>query len=190
MLTCERNDAVSTNWPTVAANLSHSQPTTSQPMKKKEENYISLRSQWEELNRSITHPARKALKGKLVTSTQYTNWMTPDRTRKTRKASTSFKREGVVLRYADQSVCTATFDADVAEEEEVDDVGATVDVFARLDAPAVLGVAGACFAGVLGPAILSFSFALSCSNSVEENAVSVVVVVWWSSRRTCPKRRP
>jgi hypothetical protein len=108
-----------------------------------------------ELNRASTHPARKALKGKLVTSTQYTNWMTPDRTRKTRKASTSFKREGVVLRYAAQSVCRATFDADVTAGEEVDDVEATVWVFARLDA--VLGVAGACFAGVLGPAILFFS---------------------------------
>jgi hypothetical protein len=82
--------------------------------------------------------------------------MTPDRTRKTRKASTSFKREGVVLRYAAQSVCRATFDADVAAEEEVDDVEATVCVFARLDAPTVLGVPGACFAGVLGPAIPFF----------------------------------
>jgi hypothetical protein len=85
--------------------------------------------------------------------------MTPDRTRKTRKASTSFKREEVVLRYAAQSVSSATFDADVAAEEGVDDVEATVWVFARL---AVLGVAGACFAGacfagVLGPAIPSFS---------------------------------
>ena len=79
--------------------------------------------------------------------------------RKTRKASTSFKREGVVLRYAAQSVCRATFDADVAAGEEVDDVEATVGVFARLDAPAVLGVAGACFADVLGPAILFFSCA-------------------------------
>jgi len=117
-LTCERNDAVSTNWPTVLAN-----------------------------------PARKALKGKLVTSTQYTNWMTPDRTRKTRKASTSFKRGEVVLRYAAQSVSRATFDADVAAGEEVDDVEATTGAFARLDA---LGVAGACFAGVLGPAIPFF----------------------------------
>jgi hypothetical protein len=47
---------------------------------------------------TITHPARKALKGKLVTRTQYTNWMTPDKTRKTRKASTNFKRAGVVSR--------------------------------------------------------------------------------------------
>jgi len=120
-LTCERNDAVSTNWPTVLAN-----------------------------------PARKALKGKLVTSTQYTNWMTPDRTRKTRKASTSFKREEVALRYAAQRVCRATVDAGVAAEE-VDDVEAAVWAFARLDALAVLGVAGACFAGVLGPAIPLFS---------------------------------
>jgi hypothetical protein len=106
-----------------------------------------------------THPARKALKGKLVTSTQYTNWMTPDRIRKTRKASTSFKREDVVLRYVPQRVCSAAFDADAAPEE-VDD-GATVGVFAfaRLDAPAVVGVAGACFAlGVLGPAIPFFSW--------------------------------
>ena len=79
--------------------------------------------------------------------------MTPDRTRKTRKESTSFKRGEVVLRYAAQSVCRATFDADVAGEGEVDDVEATAGAFARLDALAVLGVAGACFAGVLGPAI-------------------------------------
>jgi hypothetical protein len=111
--------------------------------------------------------------------------MTPDRTRKTRKASTSFKREGVVLRYAAQSVCRATFDADVAAEEVDDDVEATVDVFARLDAPAVLGVAGACFAGVLGPAIPFFFLRLSLCDSVEENVVSVVVVV----KSTCPKRR-
>jgi hypothetical protein len=81
--------------------------------------------------------------------------MTPDRTRKTRKESTSFKREEVALRYAAQSVCRATVDADVAVEE-VDGVEATVWVFARLDALAVLGVAGACFAGVLGPAIPFF----------------------------------
>lgn len=51
----------------------------------------------------------------------------------------------------------ATFDADAAvvgEEVDGDDVEAAADVFPRLDAP---GVAGACFAGVLGPAILSFS---------------------------------
>lgn len=60
------------------------------------------------------------------------------------------------MRYAAQSVCRATFDADVAAEE-ADDVEATVWVFARLDAPAVLGVAGACFAGVLCPAIRFFS---------------------------------
>jgi len=94
---------------------------------------ISHRSQWGEMSRASTHPARKALKGKLVTSTQYTNWITPDRTRKTRKASMNFKREGVVLRYAPQRVCTATFDV-VAE----DDVEATVGVFVRLDAPGVL----------------------------------------------------
>ena len=69
----------------------------------------------------------------------------------------SFKREEVALRYAAQSVCRAAFEADVAaEEEEGVDVEETVVVFARLDAPAVLGVAGDCFAGVLGPAIPLF----------------------------------
>lgn len=89
--------------------------------------------------------------------------------RKTRKESTSFKREEVVLRYAAQSVCKATFDADdvaAVEEggEEVDDgVEATVWVFPRLDEP---GVAGACFAGVLGPAIPFFFLRRVESNSV------------------------
>jgi hypothetical protein len=51
----------------------------------------------------------------------------------------------------------ATFDADVAVAgEEVDDVEVAVWVFPRLDEPGVLGFAGACFAGVLGPAIPFF----------------------------------
>lgn len=55
-----------------------------------------------------------------------------------------------MLRYAPQRVCSATFDADAAvEEEEVDD-DAAAGVFARLDAPAV-EVAEACLAfGVFG----------------------------------------
>lgn len=64
-----------------------------------------------------------------------------------------------MLRYAPQRVCSATVDADAAAGEEVED-GATVEVFARLDAPAA--VAGARFAaplGVLGPAI-TFVFLL------------------------------
>jgi hypothetical protein len=56
--------------------------------------------------------------------------------------------------------------------EEVGGVEAAVWVFPRLDEAGVLGFAEACFAGVLGPAIL---LALSWSTSVEENAVSVVV---------------
>ena len=73
--------------------------------------------------------------------------------RKTRKESTSFKREDVVLRYAPQRVCNAAFDADAAEEDEVDDEAAA-GVFARLDAPAAVAVAEACLAfGVFGPAI-------------------------------------
>jgi hypothetical protein len=108
--------------------------------------------------------------------------MTPDRTRKTRKESMSFKREGVVLRYAAQSVWRAIFDADVAAGEEVDDVEATVWVFARLDALAVLGVAEACFAGVLGPAIAFTFFALSWSNTVER-VCECSICGSWSSRR-------
>ena len=56
-----------------------------------------------------------------------------------------------MLRYAPQRVCSAAFDAvaDAAEEEEEVDGEATV-VFARLDAPAAVGVAEACLAGVLG----------------------------------------
>jgi len=66
----------------------------------------------------------------------------------------NFKREGVVLRYAPQRVWRATFDANgAAGDDEADDVEATAGAFARLDEPAVFGVAGACFAGVLGPAI-------------------------------------
>lgn len=83
-------------------------------------------------------------------------------------------------------------DADVAvaeeEEEEVAGVEAAVLVwvFPRLDEPGVLGGAGACFAGVLGPAIpfFLFSFALNWSNSVQ---VSVVVgskgSALWGTRR-------
>ena len=74
--------------------------------------------------------------------------------RKTRKESTSFKREDVVLRYAPQRVCSAAFDADAAEEEEEVDDEAAAGVFARLDAPAAVAVAEACLAfGVFGPAI-------------------------------------
>jgi hypothetical protein len=57
------------------------------------------------------------------------------------------------LRYAPQRVCRATFDADGAARDEADDVEATAGAFARLDEPAVFGVEGACFEGVLGPAI-------------------------------------
>jgi hypothetical protein len=70
----------------------------------------------------------------------------------------NFKREGVVLRYAFQRVSSAAFDADAAAGGEADDE-ATVWAFARLDAPAVVWVAWACFAAeldVLGPAITFF----------------------------------
>lgn len=70
----------------------------------------------------------------------------------------NFKREGVVLRYAFQRVSSAAFDADEAAGGEADDE-ATVWAFARLDAPAVVWVAWACFAAeldVLGPAITFF----------------------------------
>ena len=58
-----------------------------------------------------------------------------------------------MLRYAPQRVCSAAFDADAAEEDEVDDEAAA-GVFARLDALAAVAVAEACLAfGVFGPAI-------------------------------------
>ena len=79
-LTCERSDAVRTNWPTVLANLS------------------TALSVYVYITNTSSYPARKALKGKLVTSTQYTNWMTPERIRNTRKASMNFSRGGVESR--------------------------------------------------------------------------------------------
>jgi hypothetical protein len=50
-----------------------------------------------------THPARNALKGKLVTRTQYANWETPESTRNARNASTNLRRAGVPSVYARQS---------------------------------------------------------------------------------------
>lgn len=55
-----------------------------------------------------TYPARKALKGKLVTRMQYANWMMPENIRKTRKASTNLRRSEVCSLYAFQSVPTAS----------------------------------------------------------------------------------
>lgn len=43
-----------------------------------------------------TYPAKNALNGKLVTSTQYANCTMPDIIRKTRKASINLSREDVV----------------------------------------------------------------------------------------------
>lgn len=43
----------------------------------------------------LAKPARKALKGKLVTRTQYANCMIPENIMNTRKASTSLSRSGV-----------------------------------------------------------------------------------------------
>jgi hypothetical protein len=76
------------------------------------------------------------LKGKLVTRIQYTNWMTPERMRKTRKASMNFRREGVESMYAVQRDCRA-------KEDGEDGAGLVFE--------------GACFAVFdddLGPAIL------------------------------------
>lgn len=90
-----------------------------------------------------------------MTRTQYTNWATPDRTRKTRKESISFRREDVASRYVFQRVLSASADVDTgagAEEEvEWETAGAGL---AGLDAPAVVAATEACF-GVLGPGILS-----------------------------------
>ena len=53
------------------------------------------------------HPAKNALKGKLVTRMQYKNCMTPESIRNTRKESMNLSRPGVVSTYARQSVSTA-----------------------------------------------------------------------------------
>jgi hypothetical protein len=65
-----------------------------------------------------TYPDKKALKGKLVTRTQYTNCITPDRTMNAKKASMSLRRSGVCCMYDFQSVDTAI---DVSEVVVVDD---------------------------------------------------------------------
>jgi len=48
----------------------------------------------------LEKPARKALNGKFVTRTQYTNCMMPESIMKTRKASINLSRFGVLSRYA------------------------------------------------------------------------------------------
>jgi len=60
----------------------------------------------------LPNPARNALKGKLVTRMQYTNWMTPERMRKTRKASMNLRRECVESMYAVQRDCKAKEDGE------------------------------------------------------------------------------
>ena len=63
-----------------------------------------------------TYPARKALKGKLVTRTQYVNWRTPERTRKTRKESMNLSLVEVLTRYAAQRDWAAVVAADDFDE--------------------------------------------------------------------------
>jgi len=113
------------------------------------------------------------LKGKLVTSTQYTNWTTPVRIRKTRKASISFRREGVASRYVAQRVRSATVDADdaVAGEE------VPLDWVWALGAGLVVAAAAAAAArvrfaelGVLG-AIIFLLVVLFCSLDYNRNDV-------------------
>jgi hypothetical protein len=97
----------------------------------------------------MTHPARKALKGKLVTSTQYTNWITPDKTRKTRKASMDFRRAVVVSRYAAQRVCSTANDAGAEAVFVVEGGG----VGAGGETALLDDVVEEVFLAVLGPAI-------------------------------------
>ena len=61
----------------------------------------------QDARREWTYPARNALKGKFVTSTQYTNCMIPETIRNTRNASMSLRRDEVVSLYAFQSDSTA-----------------------------------------------------------------------------------
>lgn len=55
---------------------------------------------------ATTYPAKKALKGKLVTRIQYTNWNTPERTMNVKKASINLRRSGVFSKYDFQSAET------------------------------------------------------------------------------------
>ena len=57
---------------------------------------------------ATAYPAKKALKGKLVTSTQYANWSTPESTMNVKKASMNLRRSGVFCMYdvhSADSVC-------------------------------------------------------------------------------------
>lgn len=56
---------------------------------------------------ALTYPAKNALNGKFVTSTQYTNCRIPETMRKTRNASMSLSRGEVVSLYAFHRDCTA-----------------------------------------------------------------------------------
>lgn len=56
---------------------------------------MEVKPQGGESQRS-THPAKKALKGKSVTRTQYANCAMPESMMKMRYASTSFSLNGVV----------------------------------------------------------------------------------------------
>ena len=79
-LTCERNDAVNTNCPTQLPKLWWQHVSVS-----------GLRNP----GSIATHPARKALNGKLVTRTQYRNCTMPESMRNTRKASIVLRRVDV-----------------------------------------------------------------------------------------------
>lgn len=81
-LTCERKEAVKTNWPIVLEKLAC-----------KIEKQVEGHSQ-------TTYPAKNALKGKLVTRTQYRNCETPESMMNTRNASINFRRSVVWSTYA------------------------------------------------------------------------------------------
>lgn len=99
-LTCARREAVRTNCPTELANLRSrsAQPTTAT---------------------ATTYPAKKALKGKLVTRTQYTNWITPERMMNTKNASMNLRRSGVCCKYDFHNADTVCDTPEGAVFEEV-----------------------------------------------------------------------
>lgn len=94
--TCDRNEAANTNCPTQLEKLEQ-----------------GLRSAWQNMNEGLgSYPPRNALKGKFVTSMQYTNWIIPESMINKRYTSMSLRRAGVCFWYAFHSVRNALEDAE------------------------------------------------------------------------------
>ena len=95
-------------------------------------------SAWQKVNQDLcSYPARNALKGKFVRSTQYTNWIIPESITNTRYESMSLRREGVCFWYAFQSVRNALEGAEDVSWDAGFDVGVATD-FAGISSTATV----------------------------------------------------